>query len=325
MANLISLGIAVLFGFILTLIYWLMIWWLDRFEKEPIWLLISAFIWGAVFTPIASIVAELIMEASASVVLTGTALDFTVTSGVAPLVEESFKGMGLLLVLIFFKREVDDAMDGLVYGATIGLGFALTENMLYFVGSALTDVPVLLLFFLRSIIFGLTHAVFTGTFGLFLGLGKVVRNWGFKILLGVVGFGLAIGMHAGHNSLVGFTGALGLVASVTMYAITLVVILSVAFAILYYERKWIKKWLAPELANGHINQEMFDRACSWAGLTKELHVLFTRGPGAYARMKNRRHLLAKLALRLQAFHRTGNPEYLKDVEHIREKIWKMAL
>ena len=40
--------VAVLGALIPTIIYVLFIWWLDRYEKEPLWLLALAFLWGAI-------------------------------------------------------------------------------------------------------------------------------------------------------------------------------------------------------------------------------------------------------------------------------------
>ncbi len=322
MEKAIDLGLALLLGGFTTIFYWMIIWWLDRFEKEPWWLLMGAFLWGAVLTPVLSIVVELVAEGVIGVVIGGgAALDFTVTSGVAPITEEVFKGLGVLLIVLIFHREIDDPLDGMLYGATVGLGFAFTENALYYFGAATAgDISATLLFVLRGVVFGLNHAIFTGAFGLFLGLAKMNRNALVRLLLGTTGFVLAVGMHAGHNSLAGFMGGTGFVASWTMHTLTVIVSLIIAIIILFYERKWITKWLKPELANGYITPEIYKRATSWTGLTKEIHVLFTGGPVQYARIKRRRHLAAKLALRLRAYHKTKDPAYLRDVEKIRQQI-----
>ena len=56
----------------------------------------------------------------------------------APLVEETAKGIGVLLIFAFSRSHFDGPVDGLVYAATAAAGFAFTENILYF-GAALAE------------------------------------------------------------------------------------------------------------------------------------------------------------------------------------------
>ena len=49
----------------------------------------------------------------------------------APLVEETTKGLGLLLLFWLVRSEFDNVRDGLVYGALIGAGFNWFESALY--------------------------------------------------------------------------------------------------------------------------------------------------------------------------------------------------
>ena len=51
---------------------------------------------------------------------------------VAPWVEEAAKGAAVLLVLLFRRREFDGVVDGIVLAGLAGVGFAFTENILYF-------------------------------------------------------------------------------------------------------------------------------------------------------------------------------------------------
>ncbi|MEO0181837.1 MAG: PrsW family intramembrane metalloprotease [candidate division WOR-3 bacterium] len=320
--NFLGFVLSVVLGIILTLLYWLIIWWLDRFEKEPIWLLALLFLWGAVAVPVLAVVFELVAEGVTGLVISGTPLEFASVSVIAPVVEEFFKGIGILAIVGF--RDFDDPLDGLVYGATVGLGFALTENLLYFFGNFVGGVPVFIVFLMRSIVFGLNHALFTGAFGLFLGLAKVSRNIALRIIWPLFGFALALFMHAGHNALVSFFEVYGLVASASLHALTVLVFIVCAFIILSYERRWITQYLWEEVQGGLITDEDYKRACSWSCLTKEAHILFTRGWGDYIRAKNRRHLLAELALKKKGFQRTGNPGYMKDIEQIRANLRAQA-
>ena len=55
---------------------------------------------------------------------------------VAPTNEEFYKTIGLLVLFLIASREFDGVMDGLVYGAMIGLGFQAVENVQYFIEAA---------------------------------------------------------------------------------------------------------------------------------------------------------------------------------------------
>ena len=50
----------------------------------------------------------------------------------AGVVEELAKGLGVLLVFFVLKKYVNGPLDGIVLGLLTGVGFAFTENILYF-------------------------------------------------------------------------------------------------------------------------------------------------------------------------------------------------
>lgn len=106
------------------------LWWLDRHEREPIWVLGLTFLWGAFGATLISLLlntsASLALEAAFGAELAGRWTPVVV----APLVEEPAKA--LFLPLVWMSRHFDNTVDGFVYGAATGLGFAMTENLLYF-------------------------------------------------------------------------------------------------------------------------------------------------------------------------------------------------
>ena len=89
----------------------------------------------------------------------------------APFVEEILKGLGVVLIVLIARDEVDDVMDGFVYGALCGLGFAVVEDVFYFVAVFGGDVGgVLEGFFVRVIASGLySHVLYTGLVGMAVG------------------------------------------------------------------------------------------------------------------------------------------------------------
>src|SRR4029079_10387541 len=90
----------------------------------------------------------------------------------APIVEEFLKGAGLVLLYLIVRDEVDDAMDGFVYGALCGLGFAVVEDVVYFMaGFGGTPSGVLEGFYVRVLSSGLYgHVLYTGLVGMAIGV-----------------------------------------------------------------------------------------------------------------------------------------------------------
>lgn len=169
--------LSVLGGLVPTLVYVLLVWWLDRYEKEPVWLLATAFFWGAAPAAILSVVVEFILDLPIAALnaesLTANLISASLT---APVVEEASKGIALVALLLLFRREFDDELDGLVYGAMIGFGFAFTENVFaYFLPMASqgSTQAGLTLVFWRSVVFGVNHAFWTGITGAALGYARL--------------------------------------------------------------------------------------------------------------------------------------------------------
>ena len=89
----------------------------------------------------------------------------------APFVEEILKGLGVVLIYLIAPDEFDDMMDGFVYGAVCGLGFAVVEDVFYFMG-VFGGHPngVLQGFFVRVVSSGLySHVLYTGLVGMGIG------------------------------------------------------------------------------------------------------------------------------------------------------------
>ena len=178
---------------------WVM-WWLDRYDREPAWLFGGAFLWGAIGGVAFALVGtqalmmpiEAIFDAQVAASL-GSVL-------VAPLVEEPTKA--LILFPIFASRHFDNTTDGFVYGAAAGLGFGMTENFLYFVGVAETgDMAVWgQTVVIRTLYSALMHGCATSVVGAALGFAKF-RGCAALAAAVPAGFTLAVAIHALWNGL----------------------------------------------------------------------------------------------------------------------------
>jgi RsiW-degrading membrane proteinase PrsW (M82 family) len=146
----------------------LLIYLLDLYEREPLSLVFGAFLWGAV---IATTLASIANFGWGLVVLgaggRGLANRWT-PALTAPFVEETIKGAGVVMIYLIARREIDDTMDGFVYGAMIGLGFAVVEDIFYFIARfGGSPGAVLVGFFVRVIAAGLySHILWSGLTGI---------------------------------------------------------------------------------------------------------------------------------------------------------------
>jgi len=173
----------------------------DRWEPEPRGLVAFAVAWGAIASVAIALGVDLLL-----MILFGR-IDSPAADAVsaviqAPIVEELAKGLGVFILFASARRAFDGPVDGVVYGALIGAGFAFTENIQYFaislVEGGVADVTAT--FFLRGILSPFAHVMFTSLTGLALGLaarrgltpGQAVGPW----LIGMVG---AMGLHAFWN------------------------------------------------------------------------------------------------------------------------------
>jgi len=180
--------------------------WLDRNEREPWWLLSAAFLWGAtVATTYAAIANSLTGMVGGWIFQDPELGNFAAASISAPISEEITKGMAVVGLLLLFRRELDNVLDGLVYGAVVGLGFAWFENITYYLEVANEGyVEVVFNAFGRGVLNGLSgHPTFTGLTGLGVGLIRVQRRGLVRWLWLPLCLGLAMFSHFVWNTFAG--------------------------------------------------------------------------------------------------------------------------
>ncbi|MFK7931102.1 MAG: PrsW family intramembrane metalloprotease [Myxococcota bacterium] len=242
----------------------LVILWLDRNEQEPWYLLATAWGWGAVIATGLSIVANTIFGLVAMGIIGDTSLAMAVTASVsAPLFEEITKGAALLAIYLFFRRDFDNVLDGLIYGALVGMGFAMMENFIYYTGPVISGSETLAtdwatLVFLRGVVTSVgTHACFTAMTGMGFGLFRVLRRGALRWLLPPLGLGFAMFAHFSWNTFTGFfvyapeDTVQTLLVSVPVAVIVLqspflLLVFGVAGLTLWHEGVLIKRYLTEE-------------------------------------------------------------------------------
>ena len=210
--------------------------WLDRYEPEPVRLLMVAFGWGA----LVATAAALVLQAIDQVVL-GTPDDWSAAI-VAPITEEGAKGLFILLLLWFRRRVIDGVLDGIVYAGVVGVGFAFTENILYLAGAYMGSDGLGAgglgsatgLFVVRGIFSPFAHPLFTSFIGLGVGFAVVAKSGRWRFLAPLLGYLAAVVAHASWNASAFFAGG-------RMFVLTYLFAMVPAFLLLVGFAVWARK------------------------------------------------------------------------------------
>ncbi|MBX3098023.1 MAG: PrsW family intramembrane metalloprotease [Salinibacterium sp.] len=180
--------------------------WIDRWEPEPRLAVVFAFLWGAAVAVIVALVVGAGLDPFITLITQNNAdaYDFIGAAIQAPLVEESAKGLGLLVIFFAARKYFDGPVDGIVYAAWIAGGFAFTENIFYFGGQlvesgSLTGDGVFEIFLIRGIMSPFAHVMFTSATGIALGFATRLRSPFAGIGLFFVGLAPAMFLHALWN------------------------------------------------------------------------------------------------------------------------------
>lgn len=143
------------------------IYFRDKYEKEPIKLLLLALLVGGL-TVIPILFLEQFLD-SFTELFPGLLSAFWKAFVVAAFSEELFKYIALYL-LIWKSREFNEKFDGIVYATYVSLGFAAVENVLYVMDGGLTTG------IMRAITAVPAHAIFGITMGFYFGLAKFYKK-----------------------------------------------------------------------------------------------------------------------------------------------------
>jgi RsiW-degrading membrane proteinase PrsW (M82 family) len=274
-----------------TLAYTLLIWWLDRYEKEPIGLLIAAFLWGMIPAVALTALFSVFLGRPLAASPLGPGL---IAWGIAPVVEEPIKAAALIALFLVARSEIDSPLDGIVYGSLIGFGFSMSENLFYFLAF---PYDFQTLFWVRSVLFGLNHAFFTSIVGATLGaLRHTQARW-----VGYVALPLAllaaIGFHALHNVAV-HQRLPGLLLSWLVLASGILAIFGVAVLAWRHESRWIAAELGEEIALGTLSAADYMQVISAAERARsELDALLSGGLARFHQVARLHHELTELAFK----------------------------
>ena len=295
--------IATLAGIVPMLVYALLLYWMDRYEKEPLSLVGGVFLWGVMPAAIFSLITQLIFGFPLTLLdQSGLLAEVVGAIFIAPVTEEFFKGLAVLAVFLLWRNEFDSIFDGIIYGGMVGFGFAAIENVLYFLDADFS------LIFARTVLFGLNHAFFTSLTGIGFGIARHARKALVRWLAPLGGLIAAMTAHGLHNAIVTFAAeapVLCLLAILADWGGVLFVFVVMLLAI-RRERQWIVDELREEVALQTLSENQYALVSSpIRRMGARLNALFSGGPQAYWRAGRYFQMLTELAYKKHAYQRRG--------------------
>jgi len=138
----------------------------DKYQKEPIKSLVKAFIGGILAIPLTILIVSVIN----SLWVSNTVFYSAFCEAGIP---EEFSKFIIFMALIWWDKNFDEYMDGIVYATFIGLGFACIENIMYvFSASSESIQSGISTGVIRALLSVPGHFLFGVIMGYFLSLAK---------------------------------------------------------------------------------------------------------------------------------------------------------
>jgi protease PrsW len=294
---------------------------LDRNEIEPFRAMLGTFLWGAlVATLVAGIINSLASDAVGR---------YASAALVAPLTEETAKGIALLFLYFRLRHEFDNVLDGIVYGALVGIGFAMVENYQYFSEAYQEGGPAALRssFYIRVVVDGWAHAAYTATTGAALGYARETPHRWLRLVAPVVGWCCAVFQHAAWNGVgaivlglavnaaggedlsSGATYVIAPIVNVFFLGPGLAILLVLAWLAWRREAQIIAAQLHDEVAAGVLSAGDYARLCDARRRRRdELGALFRHGPRACGALVSLDQAATDLAFRKWHVSRGERPK-----------------
>lgn len=290
--------------------YLVLIWLIDRYDREPFKLVLKNYLWGALGAIILALIGSYLLSAIFSFFVDKKELNDISTFFVAPFVEEITKGLFLLITIR--NRKFDNLTDGIVYGGAIGLGFGMTENFLYFISytSSISDWVTIVT--IRTLFSAVMHCVSTATFGAALGFAKFKTGYS-KVMIPLLGLFTAMLIHFTWNFSISFesTAMLGFLFMI----VTIGIFITVFLISVLSERRIIYNELLEEANNGlipfdHLNILNSPKRNKFGWVDESIRKLYIRAA-------------TTLAFRKMEFKKSKGSSrifYMEDIEYYRNFI-----
>jgi len=287
-----AISVAVAICVVYTAAWW---WWfrhIDRWERQPVSLILAGFIWGGLAATFALAITAngAVMSIYAKTFGQVWAADWQ-AGLTAPFVEETVKAAGFLLLMGLAPRLVRTVNDGLVIGAFIGLGFQVFEDVLYGTNAAARGFGVdpvggvLSTTALRIVSGVVSHPLFTALFcaGLIYVIGTVAQPR--RIGRGLLLIASSMLAHGVWDSAAALSRGKGLAVIGILLGIGVFgwIVLWLAFRLAApREHAFVRDILGPEVSSGVLTSDEVG-----AVVDRHARKAYLRGHGR----RSRRHLL----------------------------------
>lgn len=162
----------------------------DKYEKEPIGLLIVNFLLGAVVSVLIVLILYLFTGQFITVTDKFSVWQQFIQAFVVVALSEEFSKYIIVKYVAQPKKAFNEPYDGIIYAVMVSMGFACTENIMYVLNGGY-DVALL-----RAITAIPAHAVFGILMGYFMGKAKFSNN---RFKLNMTGLGLAVLFHGAYD------------------------------------------------------------------------------------------------------------------------------
>lgn len=297
-------------------------WWLDRFDREPLFLVLLIFFWGAFGAGLLSYFWNTFIHIYLNLYTEGTAggaTDIITTVMVAPFVEELTKGSIILFLL--WLGKVDNITDGILFGVVIGLGFAAAENVFYAEQTfdQRGELAMWNNLWFREIHTTLLHASATAVWGAMIAYSKYFKGFRFWFTL-ANGFILAMVTHGMWNFLASYVGMLkdefNFIDVVMRFELVLIMgsLLSLFLFSVASESRVIVKELLEESEDGVIPREHIGFFASLVRHPKRHNLPKNLNPKTYAKLG------VKLAFRKHEYRQNPSNRLNQEIRHLRKLL-----
>jgi len=312
----------------------------DWLEPEPRWLFAAAIVWGGFVASANALRANTALE---SILVKITSLSFVRDWAAAiegPTDEEILKTLGIVMIVLLARRQINSILDGVVYGAFVGLGFQEIENITYSLNAVAAAgydsvAAVLQTFVVRGLLAGLwSHTVYSAIAG--AGVAYAVlhreRSWWNRIGVALGALALAWLMHFLWNSpaassLTDYAGSFG---TLLVLLIKGFLILGTFLVLLHFFRKDEYEGLAGQL------ESLGDR---WTATPNEIAALrgwrsrgrarwnafVYAGPRGYRRVRRLQRAQADLAVGMRDGAQAGYAMRLPALQRARYGVYQLGI
>lgn len=298
-AGLLPGSVATFFAFLPVLPVIGVLLWIDRWEPEPGKLLLGAFLWGSSIAVITAVIGSVLLDHAWTATLGATTGDALSLVATAPVIEELFKGLFVLLVFWRRRGEFDGVVDGIVYAGLVGAGFAFTENVGY-LSSAFSEDGLtggLVLFFWRCVLGPFAHPIFTAMLGIGLGIASTTSSRSLRYVAPVLGYLAGVLVHGLWN---GSTLWLDGGGFFVVYVLVMVPVFVALLLVVIWQRKREQRIVATQLAgmvaNGWVQPDEVRPLASLGGRQRWRNAVKQRsGPDAAKAIRDYHTAVTELA------------------------------